>query len=91
MKDSKPAFGNLVTGKVIPAHVVAGKTEGDTIEEKLMPDNHGSVDSDNWVPGVVAADGKFHPDDQSKRPASGGWVVEFRDFAPELPHQDRPD
>jgi hypothetical protein len=91
MNDSKPTYGNLVTGKVIPAHVAARKTEGDTIDDQLMPDNHGSVDSDDWVPGVFAADGKFQPDDQTKRAASGVWVIEFQDFARGLPHQDHPD
>ncbi len=71
MNDSKPAYGNLATGKVIPAHVVVRKTEGDTIEEQLVPDKHGLVDPDDWVSGVVAGDGKFHPDDQTKMPASG--------------------
>jgi hypothetical protein len=90
MNNNMPAYGNLATGKVIPAHAVARKTEGDTIEEHLVSDNYGSVDPDDWVPGGVAADGKFHPDEETKMPASGVWVVEFRDFAPGLPHQARP-
>ena len=49
-----------------------------------MPDRQGSLDPDEWVPGVVTADGKFHPDDQSRHPSAGGWVVEFRDFGQAL-------
>jgi hypothetical protein len=59
MNDNKPAYGNLTTGKVIPAHVVGSKNEGDFPEERLVPDRVGSLDPAEWAPGVVTADGKF--------------------------------
>jgi hypothetical protein len=84
MNDNKPAYGNLTTGKVIPAHVVGNENEGDFPAERLVPDREGSLDPTEWVPGVVTADGKFHPDDQQKQSATGRWVVEFREFGQAL-------
>ena len=80
MNDSTPAYGSFVTGRVIPAHEAATTTEGAIAEKPLMPEMQDSLDPNEWVPGVVTADGKFHPNDQSKQPAAGKWVVEFRDF-----------
>jgi hypothetical protein len=84
MNDNKHAYGNLTTGKVIPAHVVGSKNEGNFPEERLAPDREGPLDHNEWVPGVVTVDGKFHPDDQRTQAAAGRWVVEFRDFGQAL-------
>jgi hypothetical protein len=64
MSDTKPAYGNLTSGKVV-----------------LESDIPGHIDVNEWAPGHLSPDGKFHPDDPAKRAASGHWVVEFRDVA----------
>jgi hypothetical protein len=84
MNDSKPGYGNLLTGKFIPAHEVARKNEGDISEEQLETDMQVSIDPNVSVPGIVTADGRFHPRDQSKLPPSGKWIVEFRDLGQAL-------
>ena len=64
--------------------MVAGETGGDSTGESLMPDKQIPLDHNEWVPGAVTAEGKFHPRDESKLPPAGKWVVEFRDFGQAL-------
>jgi hypothetical protein len=84
MNDRHSAYGSLVTGKVIPARAVAGRVAGDITKDQMAPEVPGSLDPNEWVPGVVTADGKFHPGDQGRQPPAGRWVVEFRDFGQTL-------
>jgi len=72
MIDNKPAFGHARTGKVVPARQIGTTDAGNPGFE---PDIEGPVDPADWVPGVLRADGRFHPIDESRMPLSGEWVV----------------
>ena len=69
---SRPAYGHMKTGKVVSARQIGTTADGDSLFE---PDIQGSADLNDWVPGVLGSDGKFHPSDQTRKPPSGEWTV----------------
>ena len=68
MSDSKIAYGDPKTGKIIPGRLVRKNPDG---SETWTPDVESGVRTWGYVPGVWGPDGKFHPGDRTKKPAGG--------------------
>jgi hypothetical protein len=68
--DSRPAFGDLRTGRIIPARLVHETTRGIGF---YQPDVEGITSLENFMPGVIGPTGIFHPGDHSIKPPEGTW------------------
>jgi hypothetical protein len=70
--DTKLAYGNLTTGQVVGARRIRPTVSDQVLFEPALP---GPANPADWVPGVLGPDGKFHPGDHSRKPATGAWAV----------------